>query len=427
MTYAKLRIAAALLFSLALSSALPQSKATLRVDYTGHRLVSLAPTTEAHFRLLLALEERFKADVWQEPNGFGAPALLRLRPEVADDFVNIASRSGMNVTTTSSNVQELIDNERKDMRFTTYSTEKSLFDRYLKYEELMGALKDYAKIYDHVTYTSIGRSFEGRELFGVHIKAKENLPIVFMECGIHAREWIAPSACLYFIDQLAAKYENDTMVRRLVEKYEWRIHPVVNPDGYVYSHTTDRLWRKTRSKNQFSTECVGTDGNRNFYTKNFCSKTSSTDPCKDTFCGASPFSEPEVRAIRDAVLNVRDRIEFFFSVHSFGQLWMFPHGYDLTRVPNYDELMSISLKATEAIRKVRNTQFDFGPTGYTLYEVTGRSTDWAYDHAGVRKVFTVELEPSWRVPDWRKGFMLPAREIPMAVKEAWEGLKAAVE
>jgi murein tripeptide amidase MpaA len=39
--------------------------------------------------------------------------------------------------------------------------------------------------------------------------------------------------------------------------------PLVNPDGYEYSWTTDRLWRKNRTPN-LGSSCVGTDLNRNF-------------------------------------------------------------------------------------------------------------------------------------------------------------------
>lgn len=29
---------------------------------------------------------------------------------------------------------------------------------------------------------------------------------------------------------------------------DWYILPVLNPDGYEYSHEYDRMWRKTRSR-----------------------------------------------------------------------------------------------------------------------------------------------------------------------------------
>ena len=39
--------------------------------------------------------------------------------------------------------------------------------------------------------------------------------------------------------------------------------PILNPDGYEYSWTDDRMWRKTRMPNPGS-PCVGTDPNRNW-------------------------------------------------------------------------------------------------------------------------------------------------------------------
>lgn len=38
---------------------------------------------------------------------------------------------------------------------------------------------------------------------------------------------------------------------------------VTNPDGYVFTHDGDRMWRKTRKPNERSA-CIGTDPNRNW-------------------------------------------------------------------------------------------------------------------------------------------------------------------
>ena len=40
--------------------------------------------------------------------------------------------------------------------------------------------------------------------------------------------------------------------------------PVVNPDGYVFSHDYDRMWRKNRKRIRGWTSCQGVDINRNF-------------------------------------------------------------------------------------------------------------------------------------------------------------------
>lgn len=81
------------------------------------------------------------------------------------------------------------------------------------------------------------------------------------------REWIAPSSALFIADQLIKGIDNDPQIRDLVTQFDFYILPVFNVDGYVYSHTVNRLWRKTRSVNSdvfLGIVCVGVDPNRNF-------------------------------------------------------------------------------------------------------------------------------------------------------------------
>ena len=77
---------------------------------------------------------------------------------------------------------------------------------------------------------------------------------------------------------------------------------LLNPDGYEYSRSTDRMWRKNRRKNENS-KCVGVDLNRNF-DKGF-GENSSDDPCQEDYRGPEAFSEPEARALRDYVLKLQ--------------------------------------------------------------------------------------------------------------------------
>ncbi|KAL3238896.1 hypothetical protein MRX96_021916 [Rhipicephalus microplus] len=389
MAYAGVRTIAALFVVASIwSSALAAPNENKPVDYTGHRLVSVTPVTSAQVELLSTLADKLQLDVWQESTA-----------------VNVA-----------------IDDERRSMRFATYSTTPLRFQRYLKYAEFANALKQYAKKYDHVSYLSIGRSYEGRNIMAAH----EDLPIVFLECGIHAREWISPSACLYIIDQLATGYEKDEGISQLLSKYEWRIHPIVNPDGYDYTHTAERLWRKTRSRSRFSDRCRGADANRNFDVGRFCRTRGSSSPCQDTYCGDFAFSEPESRAIRDALWAIQGRTEYYFSVHNFGQLWMFPYGYTDVPAPDYDLLMNISLRAKEAIKKVQGTAYTVGPISKTIYQVSGSSVDWAYEAMKVTKSFALELQPSWYRFQGSLGFLLPAEEIYPVVQETWAGIREAV-
>ncbi|XP_077489509.1 carboxypeptidase B-like isoform X2 [Amblyomma americanum] len=394
MARVSLTVTGTIVVALSFSSALPTTDETTRVNYTGHRLVSVTATTADHVALLSTLADRLRIDIWQHATDAGMPALLRLSPEVVAEFLATTSRSSLHVTTACANLQAMIDNERKALRSTDYSTTATpRFDKYLNYKAFKEALEQYGKKYDHVTYTSIGRSYEGRDLIGVH---------------------------------LATQNETNETIRNLLYKYEWRIYPVVNPDGYEFTHTTDRFWRKTRSRSIYSKICRGADANRNFDVGGFCKIKSSPNPCTDTYCGDNAFSEPEARAIRDALQAVQKRTEFYFSVHSFGQLWMFPYGYSRERVPEYNQLLNISLNAKEAIRRVHGSNYTVGPISTTLYGVSGTSVDWAYEYAGVTKSFVLELRPAFSQTTGNLGFILPVEDILPTVQETWEGIKRAV-
>lgn len=66
---------------------------------------------------------------------------------------------------------------------------------------------------------------------------------MWIDGGIHAREWITPATVTWMMKELI---ENDADHPELLEKLDWFILPIVNPDGYAYTKTNDRLWRKTR-------------------------------------------------------------------------------------------------------------------------------------------------------------------------------------
>ena len=62
-----------------------------------------------------------------------------------------------------------------------------------------------------------------------------NYTAIWVDAGIHAREWIAPATALFALSQLA---ENETAHRDMREYMDWFILPVANPDGYQFTHTT---------------------------------------------------------------------------------------------------------------------------------------------------------------------------------------------
>lgn len=60
-------------------------------------------------------------------------------------------------------------------------------------------------------------------------------PTIFIESTVHAREWVTTATTTYILNELLAS-KNATIVE-LAQNFDWVIVPVLNPDGYEYTHT----------------------------------------------------------------------------------------------------------------------------------------------------------------------------------------------
>lgn len=92
-----------------------------------------------------------------------------------------------------------------------------------------------------VSKVVLGTSYQGRQLIAARIGANQNAnkPVIWIEGGIHAREWISPATVSYFAQQLVNKYnDNDPDARDLLAYFDFYIVTVLNADGYEYTHTT---------------------------------------------------------------------------------------------------------------------------------------------------------------------------------------------
>ena len=83
---------------------------------------------------------------------------------------------------------------------------------------------------------------------------------MWIDSGIHAREWISPAVGTWMLNELV---ENNDAHPHLLDNLDWYFLPSHNPDGYRKSHVDDRMWRKTTTHYE-NNQCQGTDANRNF-------------------------------------------------------------------------------------------------------------------------------------------------------------------
>lgn len=208
----------------------------------------------------------------------------------------------------------------------TSSTIK-LQSSYLRHSDINKYLESLEKAHQKlVKVITIGFSYEKRPLKVIKISDGNpnqiNKQTVFIDAGCHAREWITISVALYCVQKLV---EYNNLQRDLLNRFEFYILPVVNPDGYEYTHTVNRYWRKTRRPiriQQLGKFNFGTDLNRNY---DFHWEAAPRSPQKYTFRGDKPFSEPETRALRN-FLGTLD-CKFYLTLHSHAQALCYPWGF----------------------------------------------------------------------------------------------------
>lgn len=245
-----------------------------------------------------------------------------------------------------------------------------------------------------VRLKSIGKSYEGRDIWAVHINttakdldSSESLkPGVIIMAAHHAREHLSVEVPLQFMDYLL-KNKNDLTIRNLLESRDIWIIPVVNPDGKNYDISTGRykMWRKNRRDNKDGT--FGVDLNRN-YGYRWGTGGSSKDTSSDVYMGPTPFSEPETQVIRDFVRSKKNS-KVLLSLHTFSELVLYPWGSQYESIQTKKDL--------DVFEKMAKTMA--GWNKYTpeqasdLYIASGDTTDWAYGELGIF-AFTFELSPT---------------------------------
>ncbi|KAI1362772.1 hypothetical protein F5Y08DRAFT_260206 [Xylaria arbuscula] len=298
------------------------------------------------------------------------------------------------------------------------------FDAYHPYAEHVQYWADLQAAFPNNSELIVaGTSFEGRPLQGIHLwgkNGKDARPAIFFHGNVHAREWITSIVVEYILYQLVTGYESDELVQKILDNYDFYVLPVVNPDGFVYTQTTNRLWRKNR-QTRTNTTSIGTDINRN-WAVGWGGEGSSPNPSSETFSGFAPHDTPETAALAAYTQKLRDLhgIKLYVDWHSYAQTILLSYGYTCTEFPgNYDEQYDLARGISEAIAKPYNTTFVYGSGCLVLYQSSGNGRDYVTDVGKAQFGWGIELR------DTQYGFVLPPEQILPSGIEIWEGLKYA--
>jgi len=396
--------------------------ASATTSYEGYKVLRTGKLTNTTSQLLRHVQTTTNyVDFWGEPApGRRADMMVKesLLPEIEDFLQN----ANIHFHTMIDNVQKLVDDveasrprksqERSSSGYTLDWTDYYSHDVLNEFLDALAASNDFASV------INIGKSYEGRDMNVLAVtKAGPGAPNVWLEAGIHAREWIAPAVATFLVRELVEDYAEHP---EYLDKINWYFIPSANPDGYMYSHEHDRMWRKTRSDTGSIFGCKGVDPNRN-WGYHFGESGVSHDKCSDVYCGPNAFSEVEMQNIKKFVESLDPVPVWSHCFHSYSQLWLWPYGYAYNVYPeNREEIEQLAIDASDALYKVHGTVFD-PINSAELYPAAGASDDWYKGSLGSRFSFTTELRDTGRY-----GFILPPAQIIPSGEEMWAGFEVVI-
>jgi len=382
-------------------------------SYEGYQVFRISPQTRAEVDYLAGLQDRPMFDFWTEPV-LGRTADVMVPPRFVPAFTADLAAQGLTFEVMIPDVQKLIELEKMaaPRKEAPSSQHAMTWDEYHSLEDMYSFLDYLEATYDFVTTETIGQTTEGRDMRVAKVckGGCGSKPAVWIDGGIHAREWISPAAVTWMLRELV---ENDEQHSDLLESLDWYFLPSHNPDGYAFSRNSDRMWRRTRSDHGSLLGCKGVDANRN-WGFHWNEGGSSNNKCSDTYHGPKAFSEPENVNVRDFILSKKGEWVFYNTLHSYSQLILLPWGYGLPVPDDYDELYALASKGSDALTAAHGESYMVGCIPCMLYPASGGSIDWVHGVAGIKAAFGMELRDTGRY-----GFLLPPSQIIPTAEEAW--------
>lgn len=237
-----------------------------------------------------------------------------------------------------------------------------------------------------------------------NVQVDEDKPGIYYMGAHHAREPISTEVVFYILNHVLDNYGTDPDITHSVNTKELWFIPIVNPDGHkIVLDQLDVSWRKNIRDNDGNGQITfssgwnypdGVDPNRN-YGWHWGGEGASSNPNDQTYRGPSAFSEPEVEAMRQLMID--RHFVAGINYHSYSELVLWPFGYTSNAYgPDAEALAALGTAMAQTIPKIGPGFYDPGPA-WSLYPAAGNTDDYAYGQHGIFSIL-IELATQFIPP-----------------------------
>ncbi|EDX02561.1 uncharacterized protein LOC6525618 [Drosophila yakuba] len=444
-----------------------------RISYDKYQIWRLKPQDEEQVR---ALESFKKGEDGVKLHWLKGPSLRGLTdvlvpPKMLVDFQGTLNYEGIAHEVLIFDVGKAIAYEltKEDYLQTTRPSKPRptvpppmTWNRYHNHDEIVKYLETVRMRHPQlVELIHIGRSFEGRPLIVVKIESKQSTAAasneaphtikrpkrkrksgqanaVFVEAGAQGLAWIGPATATWMIAELLRlmKTNKSNEDVEFIRNTTWYIMPVLNPDGYAYSHEYDRFWKKSRSQHQAPPPsglldsamtwlqqkrgpdkvCYGVDLDRNWL-YHWGKRGSSKAPCNEFYAGPAPFSEPETKAVSEFLMDYRTQIKLYISLQAYGQVISYPVKANSTfNSERLDDFLDVAMVGTDGLRKKGSkSRYKVDASNDLIEQRSGCADAFAAYEIGIPFSYTLQL-----ADNGVHGYLLPSSAIEPTARDAFE-------
>jgi hypothetical protein len=200
--------------------------------YAGYQVIAITPASEDQIAWLAGFRANSSSgldsassssschmDWWSELSLPQVTVSVAVEPVCLDDVMAALRGAGLQVRVTIPDLSLIIRQERNYRFLSQLYREPNDWNPevYHNLAEIQGRISWLVGHYPDLLSTRLlATTHEGRRIEAVVVREPGPVtkPVIWIDCGIHAREWVSPPTCLHFIQRLVESLNSvDPQVR----------------------------------------------------------------------------------------------------------------------------------------------------------------------------------------------------------------------